>query len=234
MPSMPSHAHDNRAAAPGPHADLYDAVYGTIRWQVPARFNMAQVCLRRWADGPDQAQALDVIEDGPTLTRPRRHSYGDLAAEANRLSNALRLLGVQRGDRVAIQLPQRFETAVAYMAVLQMGAVAVPLSQLFGPEALEYRLQDSAAVVALVDEATGPGVQAVRARCADPAAEFDPALVAELQQHVRGRLAPYEYPKEIEFIDALPMTTTGKVQRRVLRLQEEARARERASAAASA
>jgi acetyl-CoA synthetase len=50
-------------------------------------------------------------------------------------------------------------------------------------------------------------------------------LVAELQQHVRGLLAPYEYPKEIEFIEALPMTTTGKVQRRVLRLQEEARAR---------
>ena len=50
-------------------------------------------------------------------------------------------------------------------------------------------------------------------------------LVADLQQHVRGKLAPYEYPKEIEFIDALPMTTTGKVQRRVLRLQEEERAR---------
>jgi acetyl-CoA synthetase len=50
------------------------------------------------------------------------------------------------------------------------------------------------------------------------------ALVQALQEHVRGLLAPYEYPKEIEFIDALPMTTTGKVQRRVLRLQEEARA----------
>jgi acetyl-CoA synthetase len=58
-------------------------------------------------------------------------------------------------------------------------------------------------------------------------------LVAELQRHVRGRLAPYEYPKEIEFIDALPMTTTGKVQRRVLRLQEEARAAAAASAAAT-
>jgi acetyl-CoA synthetase len=46
-------------------------------------------------------------------------------------------------------------------------------------------------------------------------------LVAELQQHVRGKLAPYEYPKEIEFIAELPMTTTGKVQRRVLRLREE-------------
>jgi acetyl-CoA synthetase len=45
----------------------------------------------------------------------------------------------------------------------------------------------------------------------------DAALKAELQAHVKSQLAPYEYPKEIEFIDALPMTTTGKVQRRVLR-----------------
>jgi len=43
------------------------------------------------------------------------------------------------------------------------------------------------------------------------------ALVAELQQHVRRYLAPYEVPKIVEFIDALPMTTTGKVQRRLLR-----------------
>jgi len=50
------------------------------------------------------------------------------------------------------------------------------------------------------------------------------ALVAQLQQHVRGLLAPYEYPKEIEFIDQLPMTTTGKVQRRVLRLREQEKA----------
>jgi acetyl-CoA synthetase len=53
------------------------------------------------------------------------------------------------------------------------------------------------------------------------------ALVTELQMHVRGKLAPYEYPKEVEFIPELPMTTTGKVQRRVLRLQEEERAKKR-------
>jgi acetyl-CoA synthetase len=61
-------------------------------------------------------------------------------------------------------------------------------------------------------------------------ASFDDAVRRELQAHVRGLLAPYEYPKEIEFIDQLPMTTTGKVQRRVLRLQEEARATARTAA----
>ena len=64
--------------------------------------------------------------------------------------------------------------------------------------------------------------RAIRTRDRD---RFDAELVAQLQLHVKGRLAPYEYPKEIEFIEALPMTTTGKVQRRVLRLREEERAR---------
>jgi acetyl-CoA synthetase len=82
----------------------------------------------------------------------------------------------------------------------------------------------NAAVVPKPDAERGAVVKAYVVLA--PGFEGSPALVEQLQQHVRGKLAPYEYPKEIEFIDALPMTTTGKVQRRVLRLQEEARARQ--------
>jgi len=64
---------------------------------------------------------------------------------------------------------------------------------------------------------------AERARFSEASGQFDLEMTATLQAHVKTMLAPYEYPKEIEFIDALPMTTTGKVQRRVLRLQEEER-----------
>ncbi len=66
-----------------------------------------------------------------------------------------------------------------------------------------------------------PGRGVASSRSTQSAAS--PALVEQLQQHVRGKLAPYEYPKEIEFIAELPMTTTGKVQRRVLREREQAR-----------
>jgi len=68
-----------------------------------------------------------------------------------------------------------------------------------------------------------PDLGAARARIHSSKAVFDAEITAKLQLHVKKMLAPYEYPKEIEFIDALPMTTTGKVQRRVLRLQEEER-----------
>jgi acetyl-CoA synthetase len=70
-----------------------------------------------------------------------------------------------------------------------------------------------------------PDAAKARAAAARGQQAFDADLVTQLQLHVKGKLAPYEYPKEIEFIEALPMTTTGKVQRRVLRLQEEERAR---------
>ncbi len=85
--------------------------------------------------------------------------------QADRLSQALTGLGVRRGDRVAIVMPQRFETAIAYMAVFQMGAVAMPLSMLFGPDALEYRLQNSDAAVAICDESSIANVATVRGNC---------------------------------------------------------------------
>jgi acetyl-CoA synthetase len=65
-------------------------------------------------------------------------------------------------------------------------------------------------------------------------AQLHAQLTQALQTHVKDLLAPYEYPKEIEFVQALPMTTTGKVQRKILRLQEEARAQARANDLANA
>ncbi len=144
--------------------DLYANLHSSFRWLVPERFNIAQVCCARWAKLPDATKRV-AIKAHSERGRGTNHSYFKLQEQANRLANVLVGLGVKRGDRVAIVMPQRFETAVAYIAVLQMGAVAVPLSMLFGPEALEFRLQDSDAVAAICDGAALGGMQAVRARC---------------------------------------------------------------------
>ena len=90
-------------------------------------------------------------------------SYWDLQQRANRLANALEGLGIQAGDRVAMLLPQRPETVIAYLAIFQMGAIAVPLSHLFGPDALAYRLRDAGAKAAIVDPDTLPKLRSARA-----------------------------------------------------------------------
>jgi acetyl-CoA synthetase len=145
-------------------SDNYARLHQGMRWQVPEHFNIAQVCCTRWAQAPGAAQRVAIRVHGAKRGSDTL-SYADLQSQANRLSGLLASLGVQRGDRVAIVMPQRFETAVAYMAVFQMGAVAMPLSMLFGPEALEYRLQDSEAVVAVCDESSIASLLSVRSAC---------------------------------------------------------------------
>ncbi|MDQ2778559.1 MAG: AMP-binding protein [Pseudomonadota bacterium] len=145
-------------------ADAYDTLHGHFRWQVPAHLNLAELCCSRWARDPRTASNVAVAweNEGGASGELR---YAELQAAADRLSHGLQRLGVQRGDRVAIVMPQRPETAIAQIAVHQLGAVAMPLSMLFGPEALAYRLQDSAAGVAIADESSMANLQAARAEC---------------------------------------------------------------------
>ena len=142
----------------------YRQLHSSFRWTVPEQFNMAQVCCTRWASDAEASKKIAIHAYG-TGAEATFHTYFELQTHANRLSNVLTVLGVGRGDRVAIVMPQCFETAVAYMAVMQMGAVAMPLSMLFGPEALEFRLHDSEAVVALADASALAGLQSVRENC---------------------------------------------------------------------
>src|SRR4051812_49082419 len=143
-------------------ADSYPALHSNFRWQVPADFNIGEACCGRWArETPDAIAVRHEREDG---TR-RTCSYRQLQARSRRLAAALQRLGVRRGDRVAIVMAQRIETAVAHIALHQLGAVAMPLSVLFGPEALEFRLQDSEACIAIGDEASIAALRAVRAQC---------------------------------------------------------------------
>ena len=141
--------------------DRYREICNAFHWQVPPRFNIAWECCGRWAHERDRVALYCEDAAGNAAS----YTYRDLQQQANRLSNALVALGVKRGDRVAIVLPQRVETAVAHIACYQMGAVAMPLSVLFGTDALEYRLQNSEAVVALGDAASLPNLAQVRDQC---------------------------------------------------------------------
>ena len=141
--------------------DRYREIYEGFRWRVPAEFNIAEVCGRRWAAESSRIALHTENEAGHRET----FTYAALVRDANRLSNALAALGVCRGDRVAILLPQRAETAVAHLACYQMAAVAMPMSVLFGPEALVFRLNDGTAKVAICDASTAATLVGLRDAC---------------------------------------------------------------------
>jgi acetyl-CoA synthetase len=143
-------------------ADRYEELYKSFRWNVPERYNMARACCGQWAE--DRARLALYWEDESGASAA--YSFWDIQKAANRLSNALAALGVKRGDRVAIILPQRPETAIAYIAVFQMGAIALPLSHLFGPDALEYRMNHAEASAVIVEPTTIANLWAIKDRLA--------------------------------------------------------------------
>ena len=79
--------------------------------------------------------------------------YCRWAERSDRLAQGLRDRGIERGDRVAVVAPQSLETALTHVAVWKLGAVSLPLASLFGPDALAYRLSDSAAGLAVASPA---------------------------------------------------------------------------------
>ena len=141
-------------------AGSYAELCRNFRWQVPEHFNIGVDVCGRWAE--DRSRFALYYEDESGFTSA--HTFWDIQRAANRLSNVLAALGTLPGDRIAILLPQCPETAIAHVAIYQMGALAVPLSHLFGPDALEYRLGDAGAHLAIVDETTLPRVQEIRHR----------------------------------------------------------------------
>ena len=128
----------------------YDALVRDFRWKVPERYNIAEACCDSWAaETPDAPALIQWTDQGAQAV-----SFRALRQRADKLANALHGLGVQPGDRVGILLPQCLEAAEAHLAVYKLGAVAIPLFTLFGPDALAYRLADSDAT-ALIGAADG-------------------------------------------------------------------------------
>jgi acetyl-CoA synthetase len=126
----------------------YAALCREFRWRIPASFNIGFAVCDRWAEHePRRVAILHQHADG----RIDKVDYGTLRALSNRLSNTLRAHGVGRGDRVALMLPQMPEVAAIHIAIYKLGAIALPLAALFGPDAISYRLQNSGAKVLITD-----------------------------------------------------------------------------------
>ena len=131
-----------------PNFDNFDAVTRAFRWEVPARLNIGVDVCDRWAAAdPSRLAILHMRPDG----QAEEISFGQLRETSNRLANTLRAHGIARGDRVAIFMPQAPEVAAAHVAIYKLGAVALPIAILFGPDALSYRLQNSGAKAVLTN-----------------------------------------------------------------------------------
>ena len=111
------------------------------RWCVDGRLNITVSCLDKWQAGTNGIGAADpaliwVGEDG----RERTLSYGALHGQVEACAAGLRSLGLGAGDSIGIYMPMVPETVIAFLAIIRIGAIALPLFSGFGPSSVADRL----------------------------------------------------------------------------------------------
>ena len=162
------------------------ATEAAFQWRIPERFNMATACCSNWARAEPNRVALRHLNAD---WKVEEWTYAALDDASSRLANAFRSRGVQAGDRVGLLLSQGPEVLIGHFAAYKLGAIALPLFTLFGPDALAYRLADSGAKVAVTDGANLEKLVALWPElpsltdiyCTDPAAAPVRHLSAEIE-----------------------------------------------------
>jgi len=175
-----------------PYSRVLDGARGPAwpRWFPDGRLNLADNCVDRHVDAGrgDRAALIWEGDDG----RSRTLTYAELAAEVNRLANALRRLGVGEGDRVGIFLPMSPEAAIATLAVARIGAVYTPCFSGFGAQAVASRLQDCEAKLLITADGFHRRGQVVRLKeTADEAVAASPSVTQVLVHCRLGRELPW-------------------------------------------
>jgi acetyl-CoA synthetase len=131
-----------------PYCENYGEIYDGFRWEIPEYYNIGvDVCDKHVGPRGNSVAMLFEDESGSK----QEFTFRQIHELSNRFANVLAGWGCRAGDRVAILLPQRPETGIAHVAVYKLGAIAVPLSLLFGPDALQYRLMDSGSRAVITD-----------------------------------------------------------------------------------
>ena len=131
-------------------APTYQKLCSDFKWDVPQFYNMGYDTSERWAKkSPNSTAIIEVFPDGKLKTT----SYFQFDSLVNKGANYLAKMGLKRGDRVGILLPQSLECAISHIMAFKLGAISVPLFLLFGPDALSYRILNAGIEVLITDNA---------------------------------------------------------------------------------
>ena len=108
-------------------------------WFVGSTFNLSVACVDRWADESPDRLALRAEKESGERTNL---TFGQLREQVGRLAGALRGLGVNRGDSVAVYLPMGAEAVISLLAIARLGAIFIPVFSGYGADAVAARFTD--------------------------------------------------------------------------------------------
>jgi len=132
-----------------PYEKIYDDSKGIqwTKWFINGKTNIVHNCIDKHikAGRKDSTALIWENEQGQT----RKLSYWEFYQQVNKLANAMKKLGISKGDRVGIYMPMVPEIVIGFLAAIKIGAVSVPIFSGFGAPALASRLDIAGAKLLL-------------------------------------------------------------------------------------
>lgn len=128
-----------------PYTKILDTSRGVMwsQWCVGGQLNIIHNCLDKWMSTPHQNRVAIRWEGENGATRLL--TYADLCREVNRMANALRGMGLGKGDVFGLYMPMTPEIVIALLAVIKIGGIILPLFSGYGTSAIATRLNDAGA-----------------------------------------------------------------------------------------
>jgi benzoate-CoA ligase family protein len=128
----------------------YEKAYKGWKWEIPEFYNMGHDCCDRLADGPERNKVALYWEN--EAGEERKYTFRDFKNMSNQFGNVLRGLGLTKGDRFIIRLPNVPEFQTAFLGGVKIGAVPIAISAMFTAKEIAYRINDSEAKAIVTTE----------------------------------------------------------------------------------
>jgi len=113
------------------------------KWEIPEKYNIGYDCVDKHAEGANKNKQALIWENEKGETK--QFTFAEMKVLSNKFGNILRNLGLRKGDRFLIRLPDIPAFQISFIGGVKIGAVPIPSSVMFRAKEIEYRVNDSEA-----------------------------------------------------------------------------------------
>lgn len=138
--------------------ETYEKARQEFTWDFPSEYHPARDLITKHPNVEKQTALIDAAAG-------QEYTFTEINQMSNRLANALSEIGITADDRVGVVSPQRVETPVSHLAIWKLGAITVPMTTMYGTDAIAYRLSDSDAKAVIFDPSVDQAVANAAAEC---------------------------------------------------------------------
>jgi len=128
---------------------------------IPSDYNMARDCVRKHDDSDDSIALYAGNPDG----RRETYTFEEIDRQSDQMAHVLEQRGVEFGDRIAVLISQDEANPITHLAAWKIGAISIPLPLLLGTDMLTYRLENSGAKAAVVENSAYETIREVKPDC---------------------------------------------------------------------